>query len=237
MCFLFLDSMENISASEKYLRDLRFKFPHVLEIILENLCDISFVKFIEASNAIIEDRNVVKKAMKRQIWLQNIPNRDGISPLHVAAKNGQKSICEYMMKNEKIIPNPIDYLGQTPMHYAAEKGHFEVFKLLSEKIENTKQPLKKQTLNHFELEIAMSLVEDQQSNEMLNPKNIYGVTPLHIAVQFSHLNICKLIIQKVKEKNPKTDYGRTLLETALRNKSTRIREFVKNYLDSFSVKI
>ena len=235
--FLFLDSMENISASEKYLRGLRFRFPHILDMIVEMLTDISFVKFSEASSAIIEERNVVKKALKRQIMLQNTPNQDGISPLHIAARNGQKKICEYMMRNENIIPNPIDHLGDTPMHYAAQKGHLEIIKILVERIENMKEPMKKQTLNHFELEVAMSLIEDYKSNEKLNPKNIYGRTPLHIAVQFSHLSVAKLIIQKVKDKNPRTDYGRTLLETALRNKSTRIREFVKNYLDSFSVKI
>ena len=66
MSFLFLDSMENISASEKYLRGLRLRFPHILDMIVEMLCDISFVKFIESSSAIIEERNVAKKAMKRQ---------------------------------------------------------------------------------------------------------------------------------------------------------------------------
>ena len=194
--------------------------------------------FIEATNArIIEDSIVAKKAMKRQLMLQHSPNKDGITPLHIAARNVQTSICQYMMKNEEIIPNIIDYLGQTVMHYAAEKGHFEIFKVLSSRIENSKEPFKKQTLHHFELEVAMSLIEEQQSNEVLNPKNIYGVTPLHIAVQFSHLPICKLIIQNAKEKNPTTGLGRNLLETSLRNKSTTIRQFVKSYLDSFSVKI
>ena len=36
------------------------------------------------------------------------------------------SICKYMMKNEEIIPNIINYLGQTAIHYADEKGHFEI---------------------------------------------------------------------------------------------------------------
>ena len=82
-------------------------------------------------------------------------------------------------------------------------------------VEKWKEPFKKQTLHHFELEVDMSLIEEQQSNEVLNPKNIYGVTPLHITVQFSHLPICKLIIQNAKEKNPTTGLGRNLLETSL----------------------
>ena len=230
--------METISTSENYLREMRFKFPHLMETIMEIVCDLSFVKFIEATNErIVEDSIVAKKATKRQLMLQHNPNKDGMTPLHIAARNGQTSICKYMMKNEEIIPNIIDYLGQTALHYAAEKGHFEIAKVLSYRFQNSKEPIKKQTLHHFELEVAMSLIEEQQSNELLNPKNIYGRTPLHIAVQFSHLPICKLKIQNAKEKNPTTDYGRNLLETSLRNNSTKIQQFVKSYLDSFSVKI
>ena len=232
--------METIISTENYLREMRFRFPHLMETIMENVCDISFVKFIEATNArIVEDSIVAKKAMKRQLMLQRNPhlaNKDGMTPLHIAARNGQTSICKYMMKNEEIIPNIIDYLGQTALHYAAEKGHFEIAQVLIYRIKNSKEPIKKQTLHYFELEVAMSLIEEQPY-EVLNPKNIYGVTPLHNSVLFSHVRICKLIIQNAKEKNPITDYGRNLLETSLRTNSTKIRQFVKSYLDSFSVKI
>ena len=198
--------METIISTEDYLRKMRFKFPHLMETIMENVCDLSFVKFIEATNArIVEDRIVAKKAMKRQLMLQrnpNLANRDGMTPLHIAARNGQTAICKYMMKNEEIIPNIIDYLGQTALHYAAQKGHFEIAKVLIYRIQNSKEPIKKQTCHYFELEVAMSLIEEQQCNEVLNPKNIYGVTPLHNSVLFSHLPICKLIIQNAKRKIP-----------------------------------
>ena len=47
-----------------------------------------------------------------------------------------------------------------------------------------------------------------------NPADNEGYTPLHIAAQQGHLNVCKLIIENVIVKNPSSDKGETPLSLA-----------------------
>ena len=74
----------------------------------------------------------------------------------------------------------LNRLGKTPLHYAAQNGHYGVCKLI---IDNTlyKNPV----------------TTKQKVTET-------GVTPLHWAARFGHLEVCKLIMEKVNNKNPST---------------------------------
>ena len=56
------------------------------------------------------------------------------------------------------------------------------------------------------LEICRLIIENVEEK---NPKDHYGVTPLHRAAKEGHLEICRLIIENVEEKNPKRDNGWT----------------------------
>ena len=38
--------------------------------------------------------------------------------------------------------------------------------------------------------------------ECKNPSDIYGITPLHLAAMMGNLALCKLIIEKIQDKNP-----------------------------------
>ena len=61
---------------------------------------------------------------------------------------------------------------QTPLHTSAPKGHLEVYKLLSENVDNK------------------------------NPKDKHGQTPLHLAALHGHLEFCRCIITNLVDKNP-----------------------------------
>ena len=61
--------------------------------------------------------------------------------------------------------NPDDRNGWTPLHWAAQFGHFEVCELL-----------------------IANVIER-------NPEDIRGVTPLHSAASNGHIEVCELIIQ------------------------------------------
>ena len=59
--------------------------------------------------------------------------RPGMTPLHMAAKNGHIEICKIIL--EKIVDkNPKDNSDWTPLHKAAGNGHVEVCKLILEKV-------------------------------------------------------------------------------------------------------
>ena len=47
-----------------------------------------------------------------------------------------------------------------------------------------------------------------------NPANNDGDTPLHLAAQHGHLNVCELMIEKVVFKNPSNIQGETPLSFA-----------------------
>ena len=66
--------------------------------------------------------------------------------------------------------NPKDSNSVTPLHLAAQMGHFEMCKLI---IENVLER---------------------------NPKNSNGNTPLHYAAQGGHLEVCQLIMKNLKKR-------------------------------------
>ena len=76
------------------------------------------------------------------------------------------------------------FVGTTPLHLAARRGHLEVCKLIIEFIENK------------------------------NSQNKWNGTPLHEAAGYGHLQVCKLIIENIEDKNPKNNLGDTPLHLA-----------------------
>ncbi|XP_063408495.1 espin-like [Mytilus trossulus] len=73
--------------------------------------------------------DVVKWLVKEQGCNANDRDLDGASCLHFAATNGRASVVAWMMK-EGGAKVTLDNLGGSPLHNAAELGHFEVIKAL-----------------------------------------------------------------------------------------------------------
>ena len=86
--------------------------------------------------------------------------------------------CQAIMK-QLIDKNPRDYDGITPLHLAAEEGHFQICKFILEKITDK------------------------------NPGDDNNQTPLHYAAGEGHGQICKLILDNVEDKNPVDNFGET----------------------------
>ena len=113
---------------------------------------------------------------------------NGVTPYHLAAKNGHLEIClmihqhlETSFDNEI---NPHDHNKYTPFHYAAARGQVPICKFLI----------------------------DRESKK--NPKCDHDGTPLHLATANGHYEVCKIIIEKIDDKNPKTRDGLTPLHLA-----------------------
>ena len=59
-----------------------------------------------------------------------------------------------------------------------------------------------------------------------NIKDDFGRTPLHVAVEYRHFNICQFICENVKEKNPRCMDGKTPLHLAAINGHLDICKFL-----------
>ena len=67
---------------------------------------------------------------------------------------------------------------------------------------------------HFDMEICKLIIENVDDK---NPADRNGMTPLHRAAEYGHLDICKLIIQNVEDKNPPSNDRSTPLHWAAEN--------------------
>ena len=140
---------------------------------------------------------------------------NGTTPLHLAAKNGNLSICKLIIEKvldknptgeKKINGNVQSRMGQwTPLHLAAYNGHFSVCELI---------------INHISEK---------------NPGDQFGWTPLHSAAQNGHLRVCKLILSNLREKFTKDMFGITMdlsesLKLATQYHHEQIRTEILNFI-------
>jgi len=59
----------------------------------------------------------------------NAKNKDGITPLHLAAAFGEKDVAEKLLARKAEV-NARDNDGGTPLHYAVAQGREDVARLL-----------------------------------------------------------------------------------------------------------
>ena len=93
-----------------------------------------------------------------------------------------------MILDEVNDKNPKDKDGTTPLHWAANKGHFEIFKLIME------------------------------SADEKSPVDNHGDTLLHYAADAGHFDVCKhILIKNVTNKSHLNNVGKTPKDFAIRN--------------------
>merc|ERR1711981_636317 len=87
---------------------------------------------------------------------KNPADKDGRTPMHQAALEGQAKVIKLFLSCETVKDkNPKSHIGSTPLHEAAFCGHMEVVKLL----------------------INCNLINDK------NPKNDSGESPMDLATE------------------------------------------------------
>ena len=69
------------------------------------------------------------------------------------------------------------------------------------------------------------LIEEYKAD--VNLTDINGITPLHIASNSGHLEICKFLCKHVKDKNALDNNGRTPLDLAVSKRKWEIVKFQK----------
>lgn len=112
----------------------------------------------------------------------NFRDRHSRTPLHLAAWSGRSKVVEYLSKKADVGAAAMDDMGA--IHFAAQKGHLEVVRILV------------------------------TSGVPVKSTNRKGMTALHYAAQGSHKELAKYLIKKGSNVNAKNKAGKTPVDLA-----------------------
>merc|ERR1712004_578899 len=149
----------------------------------------------------------VVKFLTARIEDKNPADDDGYTCLHGASEKGQLNIFKYYKEelnytdiNPGQVSDEEKLNGRTPLHWAAQHGHFELAKYIIEGLDNK------------------------------NPSDANGATPLHLAAQFGHLDVVKYLVGLVPEAevNVKDSNNLTPLDHAKENGHDDVVNFLES---------
>lgn len=150
-----------------------------------------------------------------------ISDSDNTSLLHLSAEGGHLDICRYLIRSNNEYVNVRDNRGCSPIHGAAKNGHVETVKLLLDELfKGCDENILKISRNSF-YSVWRTL------------DNIKGKTPLHLAAEFGHYEVCLLILKHPFAKrifNFLDDKLRSPIHSAVENGHFKVVELLLNEL-------
>ena len=130
--------------------------------------------------------------------------------------------------------NKKDSHGNIPLHIAATKGYFSICKLFIENgMDLNSKNNKGETPFTLAYEKGHGKVIDLIAFESFNQNLDMGITtPLHIIAERGNLELCKTILTKKEDKNPKDSHGNIPLHIASKNGHHDLcKLFIENGMD------
>ena len=70
----------------------------------------------------------------------NAPDKDGVTPIHWAAREGYTEIVKILARLTHNPKNSPNIFGVTPIHWAASEGNTEIVKILAHLTDNPNAP-------------------------------------------------------------------------------------------------
>ena len=172
------------------------RFPHLSEKSFQYLDDTNFAKCREISKIwkeYLDETKDLKIRIIRSIRRFIVENSHEIEKSwdFFFKTMDTKTIMEFgsflkILGRKKQWTSFLKDKGLTPLHVAGFMGKLELYKEISEQIDD------------------------------INPKTGEGFTPLHHAAVKGHLDLCKYIMEQIEDKNPKNVDGTTPLHMAAR---------------------
>ena len=183
---------------------------------------------LKALNILYEEAVSKQLDIKSILQLQSV-DRDGLTPIHLAARKGSYDVLDFMIsKAIKHGLKPQEEFGRlsekdsTPLHFAVESNSLEILRILLKYGASPTTASGKQTppIHLACSQNKLSMVEvmvEQCGNEILNCKNEQGQTPLHSSTslmcgkELVSFLLCKGSLLDVQDDN-----GHTALQVAVR---------------------
>lgn len=165
----------------------------------KSLLHLACVKNVEVSDE--EQKRAIKFILDRTgDRLLNLRDRDGLTPLMLAAASGNLSAAEILLSDKRVTKNNRDSLGRTELIHAAQNNHLGMVKLLLENGCDINQDSSVgSTLLHIaasdieRLDMLKYLLSKKPSNAMINNVMLTGGTALDIAKKFNNETACALL--------------------------------------------
>lgn len=174
------------------------------------------------------DIGMVKVLLKGNPDLVFSKDKDGHTPLHLAAWKGHKDVAELLLANKADV-NAKDNLDRTPLYYAVRYGHRDMVELL---LGNKAEVSAKNELGETPLHLAAEgghkdIAELLLTNSAdVNAKDVNGWTPLHYAAQIGNKEVAELLLGSKAEINAKTYDGCTPLHYAAMNGNKEVAKLL-----------
>jgi ankyrin repeat protein len=162
----------------------------------------------------------------------NARNQKNATPLHWAAVNGPKDLCELLVTNKADV-NARNQHNATPLHIAAQKGHEDLCKaLITHKADVNARNQHNTTPLHFAAlhfaaqkgheDLCKTLIAlNADVNARLNRDAVWHInipvgefTPLHLAVRANKLDAVKALIEQGADKYALTQDQKNVLDIA-----------------------
>ena len=117
----------------------------------------------------------------------DIPDKSGITPLHVAAELGSTEICVQLLEEGSTRVNAMDQHCATPLHYAAYQGHAHIVKLLllngaCSTIQDNAGFIAENYLDKAEQNKAIIILHAKELERHLNKETHAQYTPLYTSL-------------------------------------------------------
>ena len=171
--------------------------------------------------------------------------------MHLAAKYGKLNVIEYYLnklqgdKNPKRVSND-EFKDQTPLHSAAQSGHFKIVEAISREVLN-KNPRDIHGLtplhyaasvgNQFGYsenpgyDIVVYITENLEPGTNINPPmDVFYKrrTPLHVAASMGHIEIVKYLATRIEDVNVKDTDNLTPYDLAIKTGQNEVGNFLFN---------
>lgn len=123
--------------------------------------------------------------------------KKGLNAMHIAVKNGNTKIVELLLPFKELLDSTTG-LDRTPLMLAAESGHTRVCEIL---LKAGSDPLVERNDGYNAMHSAVLLGKVEvvklllAHKQLLDSKTKEGMTPLYIAANLGHVEICEILLK------------------------------------------
>jgi ankyrin repeat protein len=216
-------------AWEAYFKAYDALYPKTIEDILWIMAKAGHTQLVAP---LMNLSKVTRTCIHLQPIMMNVKNMNGRTQLHFCARKGLTTSVKRLLSIRNINVNvKDDWNGWTPLHWAADKGHIEIARLL---LQNGAEvnvrsnggwtPLYWAAENGH-IDILHLLVENGAD---LEAQDRNGMRALHFAAKYGHLPFIQELVSRYHvDINARENDGRTALSMAMSYDRTAAAAFLR----------